>query len=203
MSRVAGTAGLRLLATGVLAAALLAGCGTTVPLAARNQGADGSLDTQGGSPTGVAPERGASQPGTSTDPRLGGSEPLSGAGAKTLTPAVPTALSSGPAVPSALKTPVRLGIMMTDFNKAAAAFGFSGEAVDTFKGFKDMVRYLNQHGGLNGRTIQPDYYALDGAATSGSTAAGRRRRASPECPRASTTPRGGSRACSCRFRLCD
>jgi hypothetical protein len=82
---------------------------------------------------------------------------------------VPTALSSGPAVPSALKTPVRLGIMMTDFNKAAAAFGFSGEAVDTFKGFKDMVRYLNQHGGLNGRTIQPDYYALDGAATSGST----------------------------------
>jgi hypothetical protein len=60
--------------------------------------------------------------------------------------------------------------MLIDYSGAAAAFGFTGEAPDVFKGFKEMVRYVNAHGGLAGRQIKPDYYAIDGSSNNANTA---------------------------------
>jgi hypothetical protein len=74
----------------------------------------------------------------------------------------------GDPVGVATRTPVKVGFMLTDFTKIAAAFGFSGET-DVFQGFKEMVAYLNKHGGLAGRRISPDYWALDGTTTNATT----------------------------------
>jgi hypothetical protein len=59
--------------------------------------------------------------------------------------------------------------MTTDFSAIARAYGFSGDA-DVLQGFKEMVTYLNKHGGLGGHMVKPDWYYLDGASANGTTA---------------------------------
>ena len=152
-----------------LAALLLTACGTTVPVADRTQQRGGAgLSGPEGQPS--TPDVAASRPSPGAGAPAG-SGPAGAGASGPVAPVGPTSVAShgsGTAAPSGkVRTPVKLGFMTTDFSKAAAAFGFSGEA-DVFQGFKEMVSYLNAHGGLAGRTIQPDYFALDGASTRGS-----------------------------------
>jgi hypothetical protein len=121
----------------------------------------------GAGPTGPAAPRGLdAQPGALPALSPGGSSTAGLVPGTTPASALP-----GPGVTGraglALRSPIKLGFLATDFNKAAAAFGFSGEEADPFKAFKEMVRYLNSHGGFAGRTIQPDYFSLDGSSASG------------------------------------
>ena len=83
--------------------------------------------------------------------------------------AAPSQAAVGTGSTAQQHNPVKVGFMLIDFSKMAAEFGFSGSA-DVFQGFKEMVHYLNAHGGLAGRQIQPDYYSIDGSSANASTA---------------------------------
>ena len=50
--------------------------------------------------------------------------------------------------------PLKIGFLLQDFR-------FGAQGPDPMQGFKDLVSYLNAHGGLAGRRIDPDFYAED------------------------------------------
>lgn len=177
--------GRHLIAASVLGLSLAA-CGTTVPLNTTAQsptdgglgsttGTQGSNQTPAGSGSGttdggVGSSTGASQTSTSGSSITGTSGSNGAAGASGTT-GPEGGFSSGatngtPGKPSS--SPVKLGFLMIDYSSVAASFGFSGQKTDVFQGFKEMVRYLNQHGGLAGRQIKGDYYAIDGSSSNAS-----------------------------------
>ena len=151
-----------------------AACGTTVSTAGQAHGAGGGsgLSVPGGI---TASNGGAGQvPGAGS--AAGGYGPGSAPGATGANGAAGTSGGAAGAgyTPSGstaggARPPVKVGFMLIDFSKVAASFGFSGSA-DVFQGFKEMVAYLNKHGGLAGRQIKPDYYSIDGSSSDANTA---------------------------------
>ena len=157
----------------VVVALSAAACGTTVSTAGQTQGARGGsgLSVPGGSTSGT----GASSQVPGAGSAAGGLGPAGSAGATGTNAATGTSgTAAGPGSVSGGSTasgspPVKVGFMLIDFSKVAASFGFSGSA-DVFQGFKEMVAYLNKHGGLAGRQIKPDYYSIDGSSSDANTA---------------------------------
>lgn len=66
--------------------------------------------------------------------------------------------------------PIKVGVVMVDFSKLAATFGVQASNQDIFAAHKKMFAYLNAHGGLAGRKIEPVYYRIDGAAADNASA---------------------------------
>jgi len=151
------------------------GCGTTVSDPAQRQatgaGADAGLGATGEQLTG--PDGGSTpRPGGATAPdggsaAVGSVGPTGAVGPTTSTSGGPGQHLGGGSV-TGTRGPIKIGFMLIDFTSVAHTFGFSGSA-DVFKGFKEMVGYLNKHGGLAGRQIKPDYYAIDGAGSDANT----------------------------------
>jgi hypothetical protein len=79
--------------------------------------------------------------------------------------------SAAPAAPGATGAhgPVKVGFVVSNFTKTAAAFGF-GAASDPEQWFKYLVKSYNDHGGLAGRKIDPVYSEIDGSSADWSTA---------------------------------
>lgn len=147
-------------------------CGTTVDVAKPSQGtgatsglsAPGGPSTTGGGAAQAPGVAGAAGADGSTGTAGGASGATGPAGTGTGSGTV-----SGRATAASSRPPVKVGFMLIDFSKVAASFGFSGSA-DVFQAFKEMVAYLNKHGGLAGRQIKPDYYSIDGSSSDANTA---------------------------------
>lgn len=155
---------------GSLALALAAACGTTVPLTSTATGPGGgnpSLDGQQlENQQGTGP--GGSLSGGTTGVGSTGSVGLT-SGTRNATSGSTSAGSVGSGGPGASgpgagqapgKKPIRIGFLVTDFGSVGKSMGFSS-SFDPERGFKDLVVSLNKSGGLAGRRIQPDYYAVD------------------------------------------
>lgn len=147
----------------------LGACGTTVqtPGVAQAREAEAGL----GTPAGHSGGSGGSLQLPATSSTAVGGFASTGSAAGTKGSAVAGGISgaaSGGTNARGARPPVKVGFMLIDFSKVAASFGFSGSA-DVFQGFKEMVYYLNHHGGLAGRQIRPDYYSIDGSASDANT----------------------------------
>jgi len=145
--------------------AVLAGCGTTVPMSRQvaagsglggpSAAADGLTATTGGtgaSGSGGAVSTGAVSGSSGAVPAAGSS----GGGATGTTGAgLPTAGGGTAAQP-----PIEIGTYyLNGGNAALASAGFGGLVIpDSKPVFDAFVRYLNAHGGLAGRRIEPVYY---------------------------------------------
>jgi hypothetical protein len=148
--------------------AALAGCGSTLQ-ASRGAALSGS-DGLGAPPAGAAgagtgpaaPAAGSASTGGSGQPRAGGppgpGAPLAGGIAG------PGSGPGGPSAPSGpapgKRPPISIGTYyLSGGNAALAAAGFAGLVIPDNKPLFDaMVKYVNAHGGLAGRQIQPVYY---------------------------------------------
>lgn len=64
---------------------------------------------------------------------------------------------------------MKIGFLVVDNSR----IGGRSAGPDEQQGFKDLVRYLNDHGGLEGRRIAPEYYTIDGATADAATHAAR------------------------------
>lgn len=153
-----------------------AACGTTVSTAGQAHSTGGGSGLS--APSGLAASNGGAGQVPAAGTAAGGYGPTGSApGATGASGANGTSagasggtgsLSSG-STAGGSRPPVKVGFMMIDFSKVAASFGFTGSA-DVFQGFKEMVAYLNKHGGLAGRQIKPDYYSIDGSSNDANTA---------------------------------
>jgi hypothetical protein len=153
----------------LLLAGALAGCGTTVPLAARGSAQDGLASPPAisnglgrtGSTTGTG---GAAASGTgASGAGSAGSAGSSGSGSSGLTGTSGAgSTTSGAGSPTALP-PIEIGTYYLDGGNAAlAAAGFAGLVIpDNKPVFDAFVRYINEHGGLAGRRIAPVYYVYN------------------------------------------
>ena len=168
MRRLASTIPARLRATVFLgvAAALATACGTTVSLNAAGKAVNGTSSLSAGSlansgapgaNSGVVSPNGTTAPGAPGS-NAGFSQP-GGASAS-----VGAGTGSSPLQAVAPNAPMRIGFLAVDLNKVGASMGISNSS-DPLQGFKDMVAYLNHHGGLAGHPIKPDYYTIDGTTT--------------------------------------
>ena len=164
----------------VLASLLAAACGTTVPQASVGQAAAGANGTGQTTDSGLAPGApgsaqlpagvGGAVGGTSAGAAAGGAAGGGTVGAANGGTRDVAAAPNSVAAPGSNAAPVKIGFMLIDYSGAAASFGFSGKAPDVFLGFKEMVSYLNKHGGLGGRQIKGDYYSIDGTSNNANTA---------------------------------
>ena len=153
------------LRTSLIALALLAvaGCGSTVtgPTAGGNSGLTaGSTTTQGSSQLSVPPGTssiGGGGQGAGTTTSVGGQ---SGVGATNGGSALAggTTGQTGPKLP-----PIQIGTYyLNGGNAALAAAGFGGLVIpDNKPVFDAFVKYINAHGGLGGRQVQPVYFAYN------------------------------------------
>ena len=159
---------------GIICSLLLASaCGSTVATVSRqpsgNEPVESSSDglsapghSGGGSPTvstgsGVLPPR--SNSGTS------------GVGPSGTTSLPPTGFGSSRA-PAAVREPLKIGVLYPDNGAANAALGVTTSAASNPKTVMNaLVTALNQQGGLAGRKVTVDYYALDSTSSDYSTQA--------------------------------
>jgi hypothetical protein len=158
-------------AAAVLCAGLLAGCGTTVPLAQQAQPQQGGgLDTGGAATsTGSTPTvPGATQPGT-TGSLGAGQTPGSGTSPSAGASRAPGTSGPGGGGSRAAAVPAKgfgwdahhvyLGIPYQDTsstNAAAKGLGLNGlVGVDYRAASRAVLADINKHGGLFGRTVEP------------------------------------------------
>ena len=146
------------------AAALLSGCGTTVPMTRSIQ--NGGTAFQGAAPGGPVP--GTTAPTTTTG-SSGDALVPSGSGTTTATAtgsgagssgAAPAGTGEGGAPAGGGRAPVKIGFLVVD-NSDIPGFGHKS-GPDPQQGFKDMVSYLNLHGGLDGHRIDPVFHSING-----------------------------------------
>lgn len=139
----------------VLVAALVTGCGTTVPLTSSARIGDGlsspgasQLSTDGGLQNGSGLP-GTSTPGGSGPSTVGGSGGQGSTGTGSLT-------TGGPPATGGKLPPIQIGSYYLEGGSTAlAAAGFAGIVLPDNKPLTDaMVKWLNAHGGLGGRQIQ-------------------------------------------------
>ena len=150
-----------------LAVLSLAGCGTTVSRAARRAAeggaaAGGETGLETGSASGTGAATGAGAPGGPGAQATG----AGGAGASTARALGGGTIGSGGGTAAGKSGPIKVGFVVSDYTKAAAAVGFAGGAVSNPQQFFQwLVKYYNAHGGLGGRTIEPVYATVDGASS--------------------------------------
>jgi ABC-type branched-subunit amino acid transport system substrate-binding protein len=143
----------------VVLAALVTGCGTTVPLQSSGQTVSDGLGglQPGASPTAGSTTGGALTPGTaSTGAAAGpGTSGTSGQG-------LPVTSQPGQpgSAPGGKLPPIQIGsYYLEGASTALAAQGFAGLVIPDNKPLFDaMVKYLNAHGGLGGRQIQTVWF---------------------------------------------
>ncbi len=154
----------RLAAMG-LALLCAAACGTTVQNPPVAQGPSNEL----GAPVMPVPSDTVPAP---VAPRTASSRP-----AAPNLPSQPTAAGPTSHAPSKRPThgasplgPIKIGFLATDFSSVGRSFGFGGPTPDIMRPFKDLVAYLNKHGGLAGRQIKGDYQTLSFSSPDATTA---------------------------------
>jgi hypothetical protein len=155
----------RRLLTGLAAALLLAGCGTTVPLTSTTSlgPADLGVPGQVAAPT-AAPDRstgaGVVVPGTPSGTAAAAPRATagSGGGAVPLPSLAPRTSGRGYTA-----TTLTVGIVViTGTDSAASAFGVSGaDAGDLGQQFAVVQKYVNAHGGVAGRRLDLVRYDVD------------------------------------------
>jgi hypothetical protein len=150
----------------VALAALLAGCGSTVPVSGTATTAGDQLG-QGLTPTAVG---GTSAPGAVVP---GGPQALGPAGV-TQQPDVTSTLPGGTPgstrAPSArITTPIQIGFMSTKVSNANSLGINAGQTYGDEQAYDALVKEYNAHGGLAGRKIVPVYGETDTASTDWST----------------------------------
>ena len=168
-SRVRRTASLSALLALVMSAAV--GCGSTIQVSGTATvpgGADSGLGLPGSSTavTSVTPTGASALPAGSSGTATAGP----GNGADPLQPG-----SQGVGAPGAVAkpgAPIRLGVVQGDASALLAAFGAQGPA-DAFGPVKRLVAYLNGHGGIAGRRIEPVYVLVDATNPDGASEAQR------------------------------
>jgi hypothetical protein len=148
------------------AAALLAACGTTVPVTER-AGGPGELPGPGAT-TPASQGAGADQSRTPAKPQAADGGTDSGApGART-----PTHPTTAPTLSRATgtvdRTPLALGVLGNESpSSAASALGVdNGNSFSLARAQKALVAALNKEGGLAGRLIKPVYATMDPQASS-------------------------------------
>ena len=119
-------------------------------------GTSATLGTGAGSTPGATP--GAGAPGSTATP--GGGQALSTAGGATAANGNTNGGNNGPGVTA---TTVRIGfVYQTNSQAANQAFGFNVANTGNQQAEEQaLVDYVNKHGGLGGRQIQPVYAAFD------------------------------------------
>jgi hypothetical protein len=168
-SRVRRTATLSALLAVVLSAVV--GCGSTIQVSG-TAAVPGGLDSGLGVPDGSTPLT-PLQPTGTTAVASGGSGTTpsgSGTGADPLQPG-----GAGIGAPGAVAkpgAPVRLGVVQGDASALLAAFGAQGPS-DPFAPAKRLIAYLNGHGGIAGRRIEPVYVLVDATNPDGASEAQR------------------------------
>lgn len=152
---------------GIVVLATLSACGSTVEQRGVAAGDQSNLSVAG-STAGAGTTLG---PGGAGGATAGGSLPGSSAlsngarsaGSETGSSVVPSNGSSGV---TALR-PIKVGIVATNESALFSAFGktFPDPLADP----KEIVKYLNSHGGIAGHQIQPVYYEADGTQDANTT----------------------------------
>ena len=166
---------MRSLRTAALAALLLAAaCGTTVPLS--QQPADGAQQLGGGTGgtattgtggSGASGTTGLGLGGTAATTGLaggtGGSAPAGTTGAGSAATGGVAGSTSGTATGgSRVRTPLKVGVLVTDIGAAVQALGAkSGSSHAADDGYKALVSAFNQLGGLSGRKLEPTYQVVN------------------------------------------
>jgi ABC-type branched-subunit amino acid transport system substrate-binding protein len=157
-----------LVAVVVAGLALASGCGSTVQYASTGQQLDGLSGTQ--STTETAPTGGTAPtttglPGRPTD--HGGGNPTAAEGGSNPTTNPVDARHETAVSGPVSRSPIKVGFLTIDYSKAYAAVGLSqGPAFDWKANYRALVDGLNKRGGLQGRRIEPYFYAIDGTAAS-------------------------------------
>ena len=153
------------LAAALSVGALLAACGSTVPLSQQAAGSSADGLTNNPSSTVAGSTDGSTQAGSGD---LGGSVGTGSGDASTQAGGVTGSDVSGqgPEVslgPTGSKKPIYLGISyVKDAAAAAQAFGFQGATLGDMKLYAQiLVDDANKHGGLGGRKIVPVYFGYD------------------------------------------
>jgi len=151
-------------------AALVASCGSTVPLAQQQTAGGGvggsastAVDPSGGSlPVGSPPGLGTGTGGNITGGGAGSAGGGTGPGrAPTAPGAAPQNAPGSSAV--AVNSPVRVGVLYTQgADQAAKTFGVSGLTTgDTKAQAAAVISWINAHGGMGGHRVDPVYYGMD------------------------------------------
>ena len=137
-------------------AALTGGCGTTVTGAQLAGGSGSELGAPGAQAGSSADDFSAQVGGTQTPTRPGSSAATVTGGSQTSDTSEVTRArlrSAGKNTPGGRHLPaLKIGFLLQDFR-------FGAQGPDPMQGFKDLVAYLNAHGGLAGRRIDADFYA--------------------------------------------
>lgn len=132
----------------MVVAAVLSACGSTVPLQSAGRAGNEGLAPAAGSSLGAGDASAASTvPGA-----------VAGRGSVVTSPLGPSAGSAQQSgVPGRKLSPIQIGsYYLEGGNAALAAAGFAGLVIPDNKPLFDaMVRYLNDHGGIGGRRIEP------------------------------------------------
>jgi len=145
----------------VLVPALLAGCGSTVPLATQSQAAGGLSapgSVQGTAPSGTSQLPGTSAGGASTTGSNGTS-----AGGVQPGAAVPAGSTTSAVSPQGVRSsaPLTIGVVLTKTSNAES-FGVSTNNTVTEQKVDDaVIAGINEHGGLAGRKLVPVYASTD------------------------------------------
>jgi hypothetical protein len=153
----------------VPALAMLVGCGTTVPLANQSgSGLPGDAPWPGGTvSSGTAGPDGASGSGSTGTATSGGSYGTgASSGSSPGSGGVPSPGVSQPGAAAPRSSPIKLGVVVPDASALLAAFGAKGPS-DLFAAYRAQIDYLNAHGGIAGRKIQPVYVRTDATAQDG------------------------------------
>lgn len=161
-------------APAVLTLLLAAACGTTVPMnqqiaaggAQQLDGASGAGSTTsvgttglGGSTAGGGPGLGGASGSTGLAGGTSGSTRSDATGAGSSTTGGATGL---PASGGRVRSPLRVGVVVTDIGAAVQALGASsGSNRAANDGYKAMVKAFNLGGGLSGRRIDPTYVVIN------------------------------------------
>jgi hypothetical protein len=158
-------ASFRLVAVG-LALLAAAACGTTVQNPPVAQGVSSEL----GAPVLPVPSDIASAPGPVRSRSATPAAPGSSTRPTVAGPISSQLPSKRPTRAASPRGPIKVGFLATDFSSVGASFGFTGPAPDIMRPFKDLVAYLNKHGGLAGRQIKGDYQTLSFTSPDATTA---------------------------------
>lgn len=152
--------------------ALLTACGSTVSTVSGEP--TGNLST-GSSGDGLAVPAGSGGTSSATvgsgAPPAHSSNGTSGVGPSGTT-SFPPAGSAESKTPVAVRAPLKVGVLYPDNGAANAALGVTTNAASSPKAIMDaLVAALNRDGGLAGRRVTVDYYALDATSSDYSTQA--------------------------------
>jgi len=148
------------LSWGVALALVLAGCGTTVPVAPHTAG--GRAPLPGAEPGLAAPDVAQPLPGVSAAPVVPGR-----GSAPAVDPAArPSAAAKAVPGATADRSPITVGILTTNNDAASSAGVDNGNTVTLRRAFEAAVEAWNARGGIAGRRVVPVYEEIASSSSS-------------------------------------